>query len=147
MGVERVDGRPETVSEVFAAFVEASSWSDIGPRLRHEAKRSLLNFFGCALGAANSDPIAIAVSVMRRLAERRRSRRPDTARRSRSQRDSLRRPRKRRASFERRRNRGESARARQTSRAARCYRDNRRSVAPRFAPSVNGLMGFASALA
>ena len=39
MGAEPVDGRPETVSEVFAAFVEASSWSDIGPRLRHEAEK------------------------------------------------------------------------------------------------------------
>ena len=67
MGIERVNGRRETVSEVFAAFVEASSWSDIGPDLRHEAKRSLLNFFGCALGAANSDPIAIAVNVMRQF--------------------------------------------------------------------------------
>ena len=67
MGIERADGRPETVSKIFAAFVEASSWSDIGPRIRHEAKRSLLNFFGCALGAANSDPIAIAVNVMRQF--------------------------------------------------------------------------------
>jgi 2-methylcitrate dehydratase PrpD len=67
MGIERTGGRPETVSEVFAAFVEASSWSEIGPRLRHEAKRSLLNFFGCALGAANSDAIAIAVSVLQQF--------------------------------------------------------------------------------
>ena len=67
MGIERAGLHPQTVSEAFAAFVEASSWSDIGPRLRHEAKRSLLNFFGCALGAANSDPIAIAVSVMRQF--------------------------------------------------------------------------------
>lgn len=67
MGIEQGERRPETVSEVLAAFVEASSWSDIGPRLRHEAKRSLLNFFGCALGAANSDPIAIAVNIMRQF--------------------------------------------------------------------------------
>jgi 2-methylcitrate dehydratase PrpD len=67
MHVERAGRHPETVSEAFAAFIEASSWSDIGPRLRHEAKRSLLNFFGCALGAADSDPIAIAVSVMRQF--------------------------------------------------------------------------------
>ena len=66
-GIEQREGRPQTVSEVFAAFVEASSWSDIGPDLRHEAKRSLLNFFGCALGAANSDPIAIALDVMRQF--------------------------------------------------------------------------------
>jgi 2-methylcitrate dehydratase PrpD len=63
-GIEQGESRPQTVSEGFAAFVEASSWSDIGADLRHEAKRSLLNFFGCALGAANSDPIAVAVEVM-----------------------------------------------------------------------------------
>ncbi len=66
-GIEKDEGRSQTVSEVFAAFVAASSWPDIGPDLRHEAKRSLLNFFGCALGAANSDPIAVAVDVMRQF--------------------------------------------------------------------------------
>jgi 2-methylcitrate dehydratase PrpD len=66
-GIEQGESRLQTVSEEFAAFVEASSWSDIGADLRHEAKRSLLNFFGCALGAANSDPIAVAVDVMRRF--------------------------------------------------------------------------------
>ena len=66
-GIEQGESRPQTVSEEFAAFVEASSWSDTGAALRHEAKRSLLNFFGCALGAANSDPIAVAVDVMRRF--------------------------------------------------------------------------------
>ena len=29
MGIEQGRDRPETVSEIFAAFVEASSWSDI----------------------------------------------------------------------------------------------------------------------
>src|ERR1700752_3261734 len=67
MGIEQGRGRPETVSEILAAFVEASSWTDIGQRVRHEAKRSLLNFFGCALGAANSEPIAVAVDVMGRF--------------------------------------------------------------------------------
>jgi 2-methylcitrate dehydratase PrpD len=66
-GIEQGESRPQTVSEGFAAFVEASSWSDIGADLRHEAKRSLLNFFGCALGAANSEPIAVAVDVMRQF--------------------------------------------------------------------------------
>ena len=65
MGIEQGRDRPETVSEIFAAFVEASSWSDIESRVRHEAKRSLLNFFGCALGSANSEPITIALDVMR----------------------------------------------------------------------------------
>ena len=38
--------------EALGAFVAASRWAEIGPALRHEAERSLLNFFGCALGAA-----------------------------------------------------------------------------------------------
>jgi 2-methylcitrate dehydratase PrpD len=68
MGVGRAcDIRTESVSESFAAFVTASSWEDIQPRLRHEAKRSLLNFFGCALGAANSEPIDTAVQIMRQF--------------------------------------------------------------------------------
>ena len=67
MGVERAHDRSEAISQVFAAFVEGSSWSDIGPHLRYEAKKSLLNFFGCALGAANSDPVAIALNVMRQF--------------------------------------------------------------------------------
>ena len=66
MDAEKV-GSVETVSETFAAFVTTSSWSDIAPRLRHEAKRSLLNFFGCVLGAAKSDPIVTAVEIMRRF--------------------------------------------------------------------------------
>lgn len=66
MDAEKV-GSVETISETFAAFVTTSSWSDIAPRLRHEAKRSLLNFFGCALGAAKSDPIVTAVEIMRQF--------------------------------------------------------------------------------
>ncbi len=65
MSVEQVQRHPETVSETFAAFVEASSWSDIGPLVAHEAKRSLLNFFGCALGAAKDDAITTALDVLR----------------------------------------------------------------------------------
>src|SRR5262249_24036016 len=77
-GIEQGEGGPQTVSEGFAAFVDASSWSDIGADLRCEAKRSLLNFFGCALGAANSErgggrgvvrrgsPVAARASLMGR---------------------------------------------------------------------------------
>jgi 2-methylcitrate dehydratase PrpD len=58
------DAGTDIASEVFAAFVTASLWSDIGARVRHEAKRSLLNFFGCALGAARSEPVEAAVGVL-----------------------------------------------------------------------------------
>lgn len=68
MGVEQSrDIRAESVSEVFAAFVTSSSWDEVEPRLRHEAKRSLLNFFGCAIGGANSEPIDAAVQIMRQF--------------------------------------------------------------------------------
>jgi 2-methylcitrate dehydratase PrpD len=67
MSIERAEENREAVSEAFANFVATSSWSDIGPHLCHEAKRSLLNFFGCALGAATSDPIEIAVNIMRQF--------------------------------------------------------------------------------
>jgi 2-methylcitrate dehydratase PrpD len=54
-----------SVSETLGAFVATSSWADMVPGLRHEAKRSLLNFFGCALGVARAGPIEAAVRVLR----------------------------------------------------------------------------------
>jgi 2-methylcitrate dehydratase PrpD len=45
-------------------FVAGSRWQDIPESLRHEAKRSLLNFFGCALGVADDPAVATAVKVM-----------------------------------------------------------------------------------
>jgi 2-methylcitrate dehydratase PrpD len=61
------DVRPESASQTLAAFVATSSWADIEPGLRHEAKRSLLNFFGCALGVARTGPIETAVRVLRQF--------------------------------------------------------------------------------
>jgi 2-methylcitrate dehydratase PrpD len=60
--------RSLSVSEALGAFVATSSWAEIAPGLRHEAKRSLLNFFGCALGVARAGPIEAAVRVMRPFA-------------------------------------------------------------------------------
>ena len=45
-------------------FVAASKWDALPPALRQEAKRSLLNFVGCALGVANTPSIDIAVRVL-----------------------------------------------------------------------------------
>ncbi|MBB5696273.1 MmgE/PrpD family protein [Muricoccus pecuniae] len=50
--------------EALGAFVAASRWAEIGPALRHEAGRSLLNFFGCALGAAGDPAVETAARVM-----------------------------------------------------------------------------------
>lgn len=54
----------DSVSETLGRFVAESAWADINAGLRHEAKRALLNFFGCALGVANDPVVATAASVM-----------------------------------------------------------------------------------
>lgn len=57
----------EFAGRVLGEFVAGSAWTDIGVPLRHEAKRSLLNFFGGALGVARTEPIEAAVRVLRGL--------------------------------------------------------------------------------
>ena len=47
-----------------ACFVTGSRWDDIPAALRHEAKRSLLNFFGGALGVAHDPAVSTAIAVM-----------------------------------------------------------------------------------
>ncbi|MCB4822473.1 MmgE/PrpD family protein [Roseicella aerolata] len=56
-----------TASEALGRFVAGSDWRDIPPALRHEAKRSLLNHIGCALGTARDPAVRTAVRVMRGL--------------------------------------------------------------------------------
>lgn len=55
----------ETVAEAFGRFVAASRWEDIAEPLRHEARRSLLNHLGCALGVAREDAVRTALAVIR----------------------------------------------------------------------------------
>jgi 2-methylcitrate dehydratase PrpD len=55
------------VGEALAGFVAASRWADITPALRHEARRSLLNHLGCALGVARDPAVLTALAVMRRF--------------------------------------------------------------------------------
>ena len=43
---------PPFACERLGAFVAASRWDDLPRPLRHEGKRSLLNFIGCAIGVA-----------------------------------------------------------------------------------------------
>ncbi len=50
--------------EVLGRFVAASDWSDIPPALRHEAKRSILNHLGCALGVARDPAVTTALRIM-----------------------------------------------------------------------------------
>jgi len=60
------DATGPSASETLGAFVASTSWDDLGEAVRHQAKRSLLNFVGCALGAADDPAIATAVGVLGR---------------------------------------------------------------------------------
>jgi 2-methylcitrate dehydratase PrpD len=53
-----------TACERLGAFVAASHWDDLPQPLRHEGRRSLLNFIGCAIGVAQTEPIAMAMRVL-----------------------------------------------------------------------------------
>jgi 2-methylcitrate dehydratase PrpD len=50
--------------EHLARFVAASRWDALPHAVRHEGKRSLLNFIGCALGVARTPPIEMALRVL-----------------------------------------------------------------------------------
>jgi 2-methylcitrate dehydratase PrpD len=52
------------VGEHLGGFVAASGWAELPHAVRHEGKRSLLNFIGCALGVANAAPIEMALRVL-----------------------------------------------------------------------------------
>ena len=56
-----------SVVRVLGRFVAESDWQNVTAELRHEAKRSLLNFFGGALGVARTEPIEAAVRVLRQV--------------------------------------------------------------------------------
>jgi 2-methylcitrate dehydratase PrpD len=58
---------PENVTADLAQFIVESSWSDIPPTVRKEAKRSLLNHIGCALGGCRSDAVERALRVLDRF--------------------------------------------------------------------------------
>lgn len=51
-----------------ANFVATSQWADVPPRVRHEAKRSILNFFGTALGGSRDPATEAATAVLSRFA-------------------------------------------------------------------------------
>lgn len=54
------------VTEGLAQHVVATRWDDIPPQVRHQAKRSLMNFFAVTLAGCRTGPIEIA---LRSLAE------------------------------------------------------------------------------
>ncbi|MFC7474700.1 MmgE/PrpD family protein [Dankookia sp. GCM10030260] len=56
-----------TATQALGRFVAGSEWRDIPAELRHEAKRSILNHVGCALGTARDPAVLTALRVMRGL--------------------------------------------------------------------------------
>ena len=55
---------PGFVGRCLSKFVAASRWDMLPRFVRHEGKRSLLNFIGCALGVARTPPIEMAMRVL-----------------------------------------------------------------------------------
>ncbi|HVC60544.1 MAG TPA: MmgE/PrpD family protein [Acetobacteraceae bacterium] len=55
------------VGEKLGQFVAASRWDALPHAVRHAARRSLLNFVGCAIGVAHTPPIDMAMRVLTSL--------------------------------------------------------------------------------
>src|SRR6185437_5074616 len=52
------------VGDQLGRFIAGSRWDALPNKLRHEGKRALLNFVGCALGVARTPPIEMAIRVL-----------------------------------------------------------------------------------
>jgi 2-methylcitrate dehydratase PrpD len=52
--------RPDITQEL-ARYVVATRWDDVPPGVRHQAKRSLMNFFAVALAGCRASPIETAI--------------------------------------------------------------------------------------
>ena len=54
----------EFMGDRVGRFVAEARWEALPMALRHEAKRSLLNFLGCAIGTAHAEAVAGAMKVL-----------------------------------------------------------------------------------
>lgn len=52
------------VGDRLGRFIAGSRWDALPNKLRHDSKRALLNFVGCALGVARTPPIEMAIRVL-----------------------------------------------------------------------------------
>jgi 2-methylcitrate dehydratase PrpD len=59
-----------TATARLGRFVAETAWDALTPALRHEGKRSILNFVGCALGAARDPAVETAARVLQPLSGR-----------------------------------------------------------------------------
>jgi 2-methylcitrate dehydratase PrpD len=53
------------VTRCLAEFVADSQWQDIPDKVRHEAKRAVLNFVGTALGGCRDEAAVLAIRALR----------------------------------------------------------------------------------
>ena len=53
------------VTRIFAEFLADSQWQDIPDEVRNEAKRTILNFVGTALGGCRDEAVELAVRALR----------------------------------------------------------------------------------
>lgn len=51
-------------TRTLARFIAESRWRDIPPAIRHEAKRALLNWLGCALGGCRDETVTRALAAI-----------------------------------------------------------------------------------
>jgi len=56
------------VTRQLARFVVASRWTELPREVRHEAKRALLNWLGCAFGGCNDPAVDTALAGLREFA-------------------------------------------------------------------------------
>ncbi|MGH8639769.1 MAG: MmgE/PrpD family protein, partial [Burkholderiales bacterium] len=52
-------------TQTLARFIEASSWSDVPPDVRHEAARAILNWLGCAIGGCRDETVEVMIAALR----------------------------------------------------------------------------------
>ena len=57
-------GRALNVTEQLASYVASSQLEAVPADIRHEARRALLNFVGCAIGGAREPAVEIALNVL-----------------------------------------------------------------------------------
>jgi 2-methylcitrate dehydratase PrpD len=60
----RLPDENQTISGVLAQFLAQSSWDDVPEIVRHEAKRSLLNFLATALAGCHDEAIDVALKTL-----------------------------------------------------------------------------------
>jgi 2-methylcitrate dehydratase PrpD len=51
------------ITQRLAQFLAQSQWKDISAEVRHEAKRSVMNFMGTALGGCRDDAVTAGLQA------------------------------------------------------------------------------------